>query len=107
MDSDLDDRSDGDPNEFEFEWYPFKAAANLKKHKVSFDEAKTILGDKGHLVVPDRMHSYAEERYLALGRSDRGRLIMLCFTERGSKLRLISARLMEPWERRVYESANE
>jgi uncharacterized protein len=107
MKSDQDERFDGDLKGLEFEWHPLKAAGNLRKHNVSFDEAKTIFGDKQHLVVPDRVHSYDEERYLALGRSDQGRLITLCFTERGPKLRLISAWLMEPWERREYESAND
>jgi uncharacterized DUF497 family protein len=107
MDLDQGDRDDGNLSGLDFEWFPLKAAANLKKHAVSFDEAKTIFGDKKHLVVPDRVHSYEEERYLALGRSDQGRLITLCFTERDSRLRLISARLMEPWERREYEIANE
>jgi uncharacterized DUF497 family protein len=107
MDSDLDDLSGGDLRDLDFEWHPLKAAANLKKHKVSFDEAKTIFGDKKHVVVPDRVHSYEEERYLAIGLSDRGRFVTLCFTERGAKLRLISARLAESWERREYEIANE
>ena len=91
----------------EFEWYPLKAAANLRKHKVSFDEAKTVFGDKRHLEVPDREHSYDEIRYLAVGRSEKGRLLTLVFTERGTKLRLISARIAEPWERREYENADE
>jgi uncharacterized protein len=105
-----DDRDVSDKSSLEgldFEWYPPKAAANLKKHKVTFDEAKTIFGDKKHIVFPDREHSYEEERYLAIGSSDQGRLIVLCFTERGPRLRLVSARLAEPWERREYEIANE
>ncbi|MDR3751111.1 MAG: BrnT family toxin [Terracidiphilus sp.] len=107
MGSAWDERDDSSLNGLEFEWHPLKAAANVKKHAVSFDEAKTIFGDKKHLVFPDRLHSDEEERYLAFGRSDQDRLIALCFTERGLKLRLISARLMEPWERREYEIANE
>jgi uncharacterized DUF497 family protein len=91
----------------EFEWHPLKAAANLKKHKVSFDEAKTVFGDRKHLEVPDREHSYDETRYLAIGRSEKGRILTLIFTERGTKLRLISARLAESWERREYESTEE
>jgi uncharacterized DUF497 family protein len=90
-----------------FVWHRPKAIVNLKKHNVSFDEAKTIFGDKKHVVFPVREHSYEEERYLAIGSSEQGRLIMLCFTERGQKLRLISARLAESWERREYEIANE
>jgi uncharacterized protein len=106
MDSDQDHRNGSDLEGFEFEWHAVKAAANLKKHKVSFDEAKTIFGDKKHLVVPDREHSYGEERYLAIGLSDQRRFITLCFTERDARLRLISARLAEPWERREYENAD-
>jgi hypothetical protein len=96
-----------DATELEFEWHPLKAAANQRKHKVSFDEAKTIFGDKKHLEVPDRVHSFEELRYLAIGRSEQKRLLTLVFTERGTKLRLISARIAEPWERRQYENADE
>lgn len=91
----------------EFEWHPLKAAANLKKHKVSFEEAKTVFGDKRHLEVPDREHCDEEMRYLAIGRSAKGRILTLIFTERGTRLRLISARLSEPWERREYENSGE
>jgi uncharacterized DUF497 family protein len=107
MDSEQNDVDEKVLEDLEFEWHPPKAAANLKKHKVSFDEAKTVFGDKKHVVVPDREHSTEEERFLAIGLSDRGRFITLCFTERDPRLRLISARLSEPWERREYESANE
>ncbi|MFY9852477.1 MAG: BrnT family toxin [Terracidiphilus sp.] len=90
----------------QFEWHPLKAAANLKKHKVSFDEAKTVFGDEKLLAFPDREHNVQEERYLAFGRSEQGRLLTICFTERGEKTRMISARLAERWERREYEIAN-
>jgi len=91
----------------EFEWHPKKAEANLKKHKVSFAEAKTVFGDPKVLVVPDLVHSVGEERSLAIGRSDNGRLLIVCMTEREDRLRIISARLAERWERREYEDANE
>jgi uncharacterized protein len=91
----------------EFEWHPLKAAANLRKHKVSFGEAATVFSDEKHLEVPDREHSDEELRYIAIGRSEQGRLLTLVFTERGTRLRLISARLAEPWERREYESTHE
>ena len=91
MDSDRDDQNEDSFEGIKFEWYPPKAAANLKKHKVSFDEAKTIFGDKKHIVFPDREHSYKEERFLAIGNSNQRRIIVLCFTERGLKLCLISA----------------
>jgi uncharacterized protein len=96
-----------DITELEFEWHPLKATANLRKHKVSFEEAKTVFQDKKHIEVPDREHSLEEMRYLAIGRSEKGRLLTLIFTERETKLRLISARIAEPWERREYEDADE
>jgi hypothetical protein len=107
MESEQDDSSGHEIRDLEFEWDPLKAAANLKKHKVTFDDAKTIFGDKKHLEVPDREHSGDEVRYLAIGLAENGRVLTLVFTERGTKLRLISARVAEPWERREYENANE
>jgi uncharacterized protein len=86
-----------------FEWHRKKARENLRKHRVAFDEAKTIFADLNLLVAPDRDHSYDEIRYLAIGRSARDRLLTVCFTERGPVVRLISARRSEPWERREYE----
>jgi uncharacterized DUF497 family protein len=102
---DSEDRDEAE--ELDFVWYPPKAVANLKKHGVSFEEAKTIFGDKKHIVVPDREHSYYEERSLAIGRSVEGRVLIMCFTARESRIRIIIARLVGPWERREYEIANE
>ena len=91
----------------DFEWYPPKAVANLRKHKVSFEEAMTIFGDEKVLIVPDQEHSQNEERSLAIGRSSFGQLLTMCFTEREECLRIISARHAERWERREYEIAND
>lgn len=77
--------------EIEFVWHSAKAASNLKKHGVSFPEASTIFGDKKHVVVPDREHSWDEVRSLAIGMSDQRRLIIMCFTERDDRVRIISA----------------
>lgn len=107
MDSESDAEGRLDTGGLEFEWHPKKAEVNLKKHKVSFEEARTIFGDPKVLVVPDRVHSVGEERSLAIGRSDAGRLLIICLTEREDRLRIISARLAERWERREYENANE
>jgi len=107
MVSDRDDSDRVDISDLEFEWHPLKAGANLRKHKVSFEEAKTVFGDKKHLEVPDYDHSVEELRYLGIGRSERGRILTLVFAERGTKLRLISARIAEPWERREYENSDE
>jgi uncharacterized protein len=100
----FDERDEAD--ELEFEWYPPKAAANLRKHKASFAEGRTIFGDRKHLVVPDNEHSFDEPRSLVIGRSSKGRLLTMCFTERGDRIRIISVRAAETWERRQYETAN-
>lgn len=107
MDSEQDSEKRVDIEMLEFEWHRAKAAANLKKHKVSFEEAKTIFGDPKVLVVPDLVHSVDEERSLAIGKSEAGRLLVMCLTERGDRLRIISARVAERWERREYEDTNE
>ena len=89
-----------------FEWYPPKAQRNLKKHKVSFQEASTIFGDRNILEPPDSEHSEGELRFIGIGRSDRDRLLFVNFTVRGDKVRIISARQAQSWERREYEIAN-
>lgn len=106
MDSNQGDRDDSSLKELDFEWYPPKAQSNLKKHKVSFQEASTIFADKNRLELLDREHNEGELRFIGIGRSDRDRLLFVNFTERGDKLRIISARLVESWERREYEIAN-
>jgi uncharacterized DUF497 family protein len=89
-----------------FEWYPPKAVSNLKKHKVSFQEASTIFGDKSILELPDLEHSEGELRFIGIGRSDRDRLLFVNFTVRGDKVRIISARQAQSWERSEYEIPN-
>jgi len=88
---------------YEFEWNPAKAASNLKDHKVSFDEASTVFGDPLAMLMPDPDHSLEEERYLLLGVSLKGRLLVASFAERPPRTRLISAREATRRERRQYE----
>lgn len=88
---------------FEFEWDPDKAHANERKHGVSFPEAGTAFGDPLSVTVPDTRHSVDEDRYILFGRSDRGRLLAVMHTDRGTAIRIISARLMTRSERREYE----
>ena len=88
---------------YEFEWDPTKAAANRRKHGVSFEEAATAFGDPLSLLLPDPDHSLGEERYLVLGRSDKGRLLVVAFVERPPRTRLTSARLATRRERQRYE----
>lgn len=107
MGSSWEDEVRGHFGGINFEWYPPKALANWKNHGVSFEEAMTIFGDEQVLIIGDLEHSEGEERSLAIGRSSQGRLLIMSFTERRERLRIISARRTEPWERREYEIANE
>ena len=90
---------------FTFEWDPQKANANARKHGVTFDEAVTAFGDPFGLIVDDPRHSETEPRAVLLGYSRAGRLLAVMFTERGDRLRLISARPATRRERRHYEEA--
>jgi uncharacterized DUF497 family protein len=86
-----------------FEWDSGKAAANEREHGVAFDEATEAFGDPLSLNMPDPSHSVVEERYLVLGLSRQGRLLVVSYAERGPRTRLISARLASRVERRRYE----
>ena len=88
---------------YQFEWDPNKAAANLRKHGVSFDEAITAFGDPLSILLPDPDHSVGEERYVVLGTSNVGRLLVVTFVERPPRTRIISARLATRRERHDYE----
>ena len=87
----------------EFEWDPRKAAKNLRKHRVSFNEAATVFGDPLSTTVPDPDHSMAENRYIIIGISNRRHVVMVAYTERGERIRIISARELTRTERKAYE----
>lgn len=87
----------------EFEWDLGKADANLKKHGVSFVEAMTLFGDPLEMTIPDPDHSEGEFRFISIGRSEQGRLLVVAYTEREECIRLISAPEATPKERRYYE----
>ena len=86
-----------------FEWDPRKAARNLAKHGVSFEEAATVFGDPLGRIVDDPRHSNGERRSVLLGYSREQRLVAVMFTERGEAIRIISARRATRRERRDYE----
>lgn len=86
-----------------FEWDPAKALSNLRKHGVSFDEATGVFGDPLALDIHDPLHSDDEDRFVIIGTSLRGRLLVVVFTERNDRIRLISARKATPRERKTYE----
>jgi len=87
----------------QFEWDRNKADRNLSKHSVSFEEAKTVFEDPLYVDFYDPDHSEEEERYLIVGESHQGRLLIVSYTERGNIIRLISAREATRIEREVYE----
>lgn len=89
-----------------FEWNPEKAAANIEKHGVSFEEAATAFGDPLSLTISDPDHSDSEDRFVLLGQSYSGRLLVVVHTERGDGIRIISARLATRYERRSYEEGS-
>ena len=88
----------------EFEWDAGKAASNLFKHGVSFAEAMTVLSDALEVMIPDPAPSDAELRFVSIGVSEAGRLLIVAYTERDQRIRIIGARQATPRERRQYES---
>ena len=68
--------------EFGFEWHEEKAQQNLKKHGISFEEAKTVFNDPLSITIADSQHSDDEERYIDIGLSNRGQLLIVVYTER-------------------------
>lgn len=90
----------------EFEWDPNKAALNLERHDVSFPEAATVFDDPLSVAVPDPDHSFEEQRYIVVGSSHRGRLLIVAYTEREDNIRIISARELTRKEREAYEQGD-
>ena len=86
-----------------FEWDEEKADANLKKHGVGFDEARTVFNDPFSITIYDPDHSVNEHRYIDIGLSSKGRFIVVSYSEKGRRVRIISCRKVTKKERRVYE----
>ncbi len=86
-----------------FEWDPKKALLNIKIHGVSFDEASTVFHDPLSRTIDDPLHSEDEERFVLIGQSGQGRLLVVVHTERGDRIRIISARLATKKEKFRYE----
>jgi uncharacterized DUF497 family protein len=87
------------------EWDPRKATTNLRKHGVDFHEAASVLDDPLSTTFPDPDHSLEEARFLTIGASPSGRILVVAHTDRGDAVRLISARRATPRERTFYEQA--
>ena len=88
-----------------FEWDAAKAASNLAKHGVRFEEVATVFGDPLSVTIFDPAHSQAEDRFIILGRSHLDKLLVVVHTERGDNIRIISARQASRAERKQYEEA--
>jgi uncharacterized protein len=90
----------------EFEWNPDKADINLAKHAASFHEASTVFADALSVTFPDPDHSIGEERYVIIGMSESGRLLIVSHTDRENRIRIISARSANRQEKRFYEEGS-
>lgn len=86
-----------------FSWNPKKAASNLSKHGISFEEAATVFGDPLSDTFPDPDHSLEEYRFVIIGSSESGKILVVAHTDDGELVRLISAREMTRGERKSYE----
>ena len=91
-------------NELLFDWDENKNQINIKKHKISFEEAASVFSDLDAVIVPDTEHSYGEERFIIIGFSRSDRLLTVCHCERddGKIMRIISARKAIDKEKKLY-----
>jgi uncharacterized protein len=87
----------------QFEWDAEKALRNEQKHGISFYEARTVFRDVDSITIPDPAHSADEDRFIDIGYSDRGRLLVVMYTERANQVRIISSRKATAAERKAYE----
>jgi len=85
------------------EWDPVKARMNLRQHRVSFLEAVTVFSDPLGITIFDPEHSHEEDRYITIGASASGRILMVAHTDRAERIRIINARKLTRSERRAYE----
>jgi len=90
-----------------FEWDEEKAKTNFKKHRVSFNEAIMVFLDPFSITIPDPDHSVDEQRYIDIGSSDKGRVLVVVYTERRSNVRIISCRKATLSERKLYEEGGD
>jgi uncharacterized protein len=90
-----------------FEWDERKAEFNATKHGITFEEASTVFADSLSLTIEDPLHSQDENRFVIIGRSEKQRIVVVVYTERGDSIRLISARQATARERNTYEEHND
>lgn len=88
---------------YRFEWDVKKAETNLKRHRIGFEEAITVFNDPLAITISDLYHSLDEDRFIDIGNSYRGRLLVVVYTERESAIRIISCRKATRSEQKTYE----
>ena len=88
---------------FVFEWDENKEKANLRKHKVSFAEGESVFSDMLSVTIPDPDHSIEENRFIDIGISDKNRVLVVVYTEREERIRIVSVRKATKAERKIYE----
>ncbi len=93
--------------DLDFDWDEDKAAANVRKHGISFEEAKTVFGDPFSVTIDDPAHSANEYRFVDIGTSGSGMILAVAYAERGRMIRLISCRKATRVERKIYEERKE
>jgi len=86
-----------------FEWDKNKAKRNAAKHKVSFEEASTVFGDPLSITIEDQIHSSIEERFITMGSSFSGNLLVVVHCDKGDTIRIVSARAATRKEKKTYE----
>lgn len=84
-----------------------KAKANLTKHRVGFEEAATVFTDPFSITIQDHDHSAREQRFIDIGSSEKDRVLVVVYTERGSNIRLVSCRKATTSERKLYEEGHD
>ncbi len=89
-----------------FEWDPAKAKRNRRRHRVSFEQAATVFGDPLAVTYQDPDHSDSEQRFITVGMSSAGWILLVAHTERNENIRIISARKATDHERKHYEEKN-
>ncbi len=87
-----------------FEWDAIKALENVKNHKITFEEAKTVFNDPLLLTFPDMEHSDDEHRSISIGMSSHTRILLVVYTDRRGKVRIISSRKATSKEKKLYET---
>ena len=86
-----------------FEWDENKEKSNLRKHKIGFDEAETVFSDAFSVTISDPDHLIEENRFIDIGMSNKTRVLVVVYTEREERIRIISARKAKRAERKIYE----